>query len=300
LLDGLLAQLSLEVQPFAVCDVRGGARLRLRSVPTTLHFVVAGSGTLEVDGQREELQARRLVVTPPRLSHVVRAARESRLESLELPRGAALTHQVAGSGPPGLVLACGTVSASVGGADLFAGLRRCLVVDFSDEPRVGALFDALLRELAEARPGQGKMLEALMLECLVHLLRRLDDLEAQGQLELSWLRVMESPQLSAAVARMLDAPGEPHTLESLARAAGMSRSTFAAQFRDTVGVPAMTFLRRLRLERARQLLLGSELPIKALARRVGFSSRSHFTKAFRLHFGVDPHSLQQAHRDGDA
>ena len=68
----------------------------------------------------------------------------------------------------------------------------------------------------------------------------------------------------------------------------MSRSTFAAHFSRTFGRGPMDLLRELRLERAAQLLRNWTWPIKALARAVGYESRSYFTRSFRSHFGVPP------------
>ena len=87
---------------------------------------------------------------------------------------------------------------------------------------------------------------------------------------------------------MLEAPGESHTLESLAKIAGMSRSSFSEHFAATFGVSPMELLRETRLRRAAQLLRTSDRPIKTIAAEVGFSSRSHFSRAFKSFTGSEP------------
>ena len=92
-----------------------------------------------------------------------------------------------------------------------------------------------------------------------------------GDPAVTWLAALADPGLWRGLRAMLEDPGRPHTLESLAEAAGMSRSRFAARFQAAYGQGAMTLLRDLRLARA-----------------VGFQSRSAFTRAFRHWSGESP------------
>jgi len=80
---------------------------------------------------------------------------------------------------------------------------------------------------------------------------------------------------------------EPHSLGSLARAAGMSRLHFAHVFRELMGVSAYAYLLRRRLEAARKRLNdGASVTEACFA--VGFNNLSHFIRAFRQHFGAPP------------
>lgn len=77
-------------------------------------------------------------------------------------------------------------------------------------------------------------------------------------------------------------------MEGLASIAGMSRSAFAAHFTQTFGRTPLNLLKSERLRRARELLATTNAPVDQIARSVGFSSRSHFSHAFRTAYGVDP------------
>ncbi|WP_233864378.1 helix-turn-helix domain-containing protein [Paraburkholderia adhaesiva] len=76
----------------------------------------------------------------------------------------------------------------------------------------------------------------------------------------------------------------PHTLDSLAQRALMSRRTFTRQFRLTTGSTVSGWLLGERLARAQQLLETTDQPIDAIAQRAGFGSaaslRQHFVEAF--------------------
>lgn len=84
-------------------------------------------------------------------------------------------------------------------------------------------------------------------------------------------------------------------MDSLAGVAIMSRSVFAERFRETFGATPMSFLHEIRLRRAAELLgHKSESSVEQVARSVGFSSRSHFSRAFKDHFGMTPATFREA------
>ncbi len=50
----------------------------------------------------------------------------------------------------------------------------------------------------------------------------------------------------------------------------------------------------MRLRRAERLLAETKLPVKSVAARVGYASRSHFSRAFKAAFGIDPAAYRTA------
>ena len=74
----------------------------------------------------------------------------------------------------------------------------------------------------------------------------------------------------------------------------LAPTTSAARFADALAQPPIEYLKSLRLSRAAALLRRTDLPIKAVASRVGYSSRSSFTRAFIARYGVAPHEFRAA------
>ncbi len=66
----------------------------------------------------------------------------------------------------------------------------------------------------------------------------------------------------------------------------MSRSTFAARFKELVGEP-LQYLTQWRMYRAARLLRSSDLPLAAIAEQVGYESEAAFSKAFKCFYTRD-------------
>lgn len=79
--------------------------------------------------------------------------------------------------------------------------------------------------------------------------------------------------------------------------AGMSRSTFAKQFQHTFSMTPGQFISKTRLYHAAKLLRSTPLPVKLIAATSGFASRSHFSRAFRAAYGVDPTAFRENVRE---
>jgi transcriptional regulator GlxA family with amidase domain len=100
--------------------------------------------------------------------------------------------------------------------------------------------------------------------------------------------VLGDPRLAKAVLAMLERPAGPHSLGELADLAGMGRSAFAGRFSAVLGRAPIEFLKEARLRRAARLLETTDLPVGVVAERVGYASRSYFSRAFKELYGTYP------------
>lgn len=87
---------------------------------------------------------------------------------------------------------------------------------------------------------------------------------------------------------------EPMRLEQLAAAVAVSPFHFHRQFKSSTGLTPHQYIVRVRMERAKALLSGSDLPLAEVAAQVGFADQSYFTSAFRRTTSLTPRSYRNA------
>lgn len=291
LLDKLLSNLAVHVEAFALCILSSGWRLCLPGPPgVMIHYVLQGNGSLRgPESDAHPLAPYWLAVVPTGATHALESSGQvqSELRIDAPPEGPPVYRIIAGSPEdPELIIACGVVSVRYGQSlGLFDHLREVLALDLSGTPQVRVAFQGILAEQSQPGLGGEAMTSALMTECLVHLFRRL---AGDRDNTLPWLTALEDRRLARAIDRILEDPAADHTVDSLAEAASMSRSAFAERFTAAFGRSPMSLVNHVRMQRAAQLLREGVLSIDEVAERVGFSSRSHFSHAFKKHIGASP------------
>ena len=77
-------------------------------------------------------------------------------------------------------------------------------------------------------------------------------------------------------------------MQSLAACAGMSRTTFALKFKETVGASPLDYLTRWRRTVAGDRLVRSSQPIAEIGQALGHESQSAFSLAFKRVMGCSP------------
>ncbi len=85
------------------------------------------------------------------------------------------------------------------------------------------------------------------------------------------------------------------TIASLAERAGFSQSHFRARFLEEMNETAGGYLKGRRLQRSRELLRSTDMPIKEIGEAVGYSEMAAFYHAFRGAFGTSPAKFRKLH-----
>ena len=103
----------------------------------------------------------------------------------------------------------------------------------------------------------------------------------------------------AAIEVMENHIADPLALSQLARAVGVSARHLNRQFDAGLGRSAGAFYRDLRLDKSRELLRQTGLPVLEIAIATGFSGAAHFSTAYRKRFGEAPSRHRRSQPRGD-
>lgn len=302
-LDRLLEALMVEFVRLSECLVGEGYRLELGGIDAPgIHYNLSGTGRLIVGNDKPiDLQPHTLVILP------AKARFRIEVPSLRSPRAifktvdgrsqvfasGAVRRYVATDAAPVIMLICGYFHASYGSStELFGTLTAPIIEQFDERDQVDETLKTALAELVAQEVGFGAMGAALLKQVVVALLRR-----SLRSIDLWHERfsLLSDPQVARAFADMVAHPGAPHSVQSLARTAFLSRSAFVARFSRIVGRSPMTVLRDLRMRQAADRLESTTLTVDEIARQAGYASRSSFVRAFRKAHGCDPTSYRRTH-----
>jgi AraC-like DNA-binding protein len=152
-------------------------------------------------------------------------------------------------------------------------------------PNLRGSLDRLFDEVAGNRMGSAFAIRQYGQLLLLEVLRAYVD---QAELPPGWLRLLTDERLRPALRLMHAEPGKPWGLPELARAAAMSRTSFAERFRTVAGVPPLTYLKRWRMLLAQRALRDSDARVGSVAGELGYASESAFSTAFKREVGVSP------------
>jgi AraC-like DNA-binding protein len=103
-----------------------------------------------------------------------------------------------------------------------------------------------------------------------------------------WLAALHDPVLALALARLHGAPARHWTVAALAAEAAVSRSLLDERFRQLLGRSPIRYLAQWRMHLAAELLSTTDLPVAAVAHRVGYDAEEAFSRAFKRARGLAP------------
>lgn len=104
----------------------------------------------------------------------------------------------------------------------------------------------------------------------------------------------EKPLVERTRAFVRQRLAEPLTLDQLAAQAGLSKYHFLRTYRREAGRSPMADVRAMRLARARDLILTTRLPLKAITQLAGLHDAVNLSRLFRRHYRMTPHELRGA------
>jgi AraC-like DNA-binding protein len=164
----------------------------------------------------------------------------------------------------------------------------------SDKATLRWSLERMMQELREPQPGGFLVAQQLAYMILVQALRLHLAEGLRGGV--GWLFALADKQISAAINAIHSDPAHRWTLQELAARAGMSRSTFALKFKQTVGASPMEYLTRWRMLLAGDKLVHSSDPISVIALSLSYESESAFSTAFKRVIGCSPRQYSRGRR----
>ena len=245
----------------------------------SLHIIEEGELALRIDGD-------------PHVEHV------SCGDVVLLPRGDPHHISDAGKRAHAIVRAdapepprwlCGTFTIGDPQAShLLASLPAVIILRGARGPALEGLEVArrmLVFEMQSPSQGSAVMVARILDLIFIQILRAW---AAGTDAEPNWLAGALDPQIGLALSAIHRDPGHDWTVEELARACNLSRSAFAARFVARVGKPPATYLVRVRLDAATDLLRDTSHPVTLIAKNVGYTSEAAFSRAFKNRYGTPP------------
>jgi len=196
-----------------------------------------------------------------------------------------LAHRFVTDPVRGADLACANLRFQGGGAHpVAAALPEFVCLPLERLQGAGPVLELLFEEAFAQRCGRYALVNRLFEVVLIQLLRQLME---EGQVRSGLLAGLAHPRLRHAMVAMHEAPSRDWSLETLAAAAGMSRSVFATTFRQIVGATPGSYLQGWRVGLAQQALQQGR-PLKVVAGEVGYGSEAALSRAFKAHAGSSP------------
>ncbi|MGW9158142.1 MULTISPECIES: AraC family transcriptional regulator [unclassified Microbacterium] len=184
--------------------------------------------------------------------------------------------------------ACATLDFDGGATHpLVRTLPSTIVLPLDEVAALAPALDLLFSEVDNVRCGRPLVADRMFEVVLIQLLRWMLDNSGRLDLPPGLLPGLADERLAPALVAMHEAPGDPWNLESLARRSNMSRSAFAARFKDVLGRSPGDHLTDWRLTVAQEQLRAG-MSVSTVAAELGYASASAFSRVFAQRIGRSP------------
>jgi AraC-like DNA-binding protein len=261
--------------------------------------VARGGCWLRLDGEREAVRGEQgdvAILPSPRGFVVASSLTADAADAMRLLAEKSGVLAQVGTGSDCVFLA-GVVELHPSSAALLTDVLPAVVLVRAASPSAAKLrwiVEQLHEEQTEAVPGariaSGQLAQLLFIQALrAHL-------ASSGALPVGWLRAMRDERIAGALRLMHGDPARPWRLTELAKAASMSRTSFAVHFKSVAGVAPLTYLTDWRMRLAQRTLREDDAGIAEIAATLGYRSESAFSQAFKRVTGARPSDYRSAHR----
>lgn len=156
------------------------------------------------------------------------------------------------------------------------------------DPAANALYAKIATEIKHQKPYYKAAVKANTLALLLYLARSFA-VASSGSLSLAEKPGYEKKEIAKKTIRFLYRNiSASHTLDSIARQLGFSKSYLSHVFKEVTGSSITQFTNHLRCVHARNLMLQEHYNVSEAAHASGFTNLSYFTKTYKKYVGVVP------------
>lgn len=248
-------------------------------------YMLHGSAEMTADSRTESVREGEFVIFPPSCVHGIHA------DSDVLPVFAGMKFDL-GKFPS-------ISSYSPSPARIFrAALENEMPLHFSAETAkemdCASIFEDCIHEMRSFQYGYDVMLRSQIYRIIYRIIRLWSD---------CGLNISDCPlgadedttieNITEYIDRRL---GEPLRVADIAAQCHLSYSAFAAKFRSLYGQSCKDYIERMRICKAEEYLLFTDLEISDISTATGFTDASHFIKSFRQHHGTTPGQFRRRRR----
>lgn len=186
--------------------------------------------------------------------------------------------------------------------DFDGGIRNPIVQSLPDTivlplekiDGLGATLDLLFAEADQVRCGSRLLTNRLFEVVLIQVLRWIIDHPEEAKVPPGMMMGLSDPRLAKALIAVHESPNADWTLERMATSAGMSRSAFAAAFKEATGTTPAAYCLDWKLNVAISLMRAGR-SVKQVALDLGFADAPTLSRAFRRRTGSSPRAWFAQH-----
>ena len=169
--------------------------------------------------------------------------------------------------------------------------------EFGD-PALAAVLREMAREIRRGCPNGTLFAESLSVGVVLHLCRTRGTRPVPASRESGKLNALQWARVNELIVSKL---GSDLSLCAMSETLGLSKPHFVRLFRRTAGTSPHRYVMQKRVERARQLIEASEVPLIEIASEAGFADQSHLNRMFQKTYGITPgdarrHSVRGARK----
>lgn len=169
---------------------------------------------------------------------------------------------------------------------LLLGKGICFKNLIRENETLQRILGSVIEELQKKEPSYKLMVQCLMTEFFLHLMRHCVDEEKNNRIPDKHIKYYQ--MIEPALQLMYSSYAQKLTLDQMASTCGMSKYHFCRIFQQSTGMTAMQYLNSHRLKIANVLMTNTDKNIAEVAEASGFLDEGYFCRCYKKMYGISP------------